>query len=487
MRPGNPNDVIHDFVLAKGGEGASSTEIAGEFLRAKASTPVVSEAVVTGMLGADARFTRHEDGNWIALAPAAEDALPLAETRFTVVEVLTGSAPRVEDCVLEIGCVAALGNTVAEPKCTLVRPVIMPSHEDLSLLDLESDELQEAPRAEDVLREVVKSAEGSILVSLHTEGLLWLMQRVLGSADAIGEVRDLSLRRVLRQLDPDRALGNRAEAMAALGLQASGHMRASARVRVTAELLRFALERAEAAGVTTDQALLDLQFAPGDDLDFSGYVFDRAFLSSLPRSPGVYLMKDADGQVLYVGKAKDLSARVGSYFRPMKGRDEKGETILQGVHSIEIEETGSELEGLLREDELIAEIRPPINTQLEVHERPALAGRRSRIVLVAPSVEPDAAELFLAAPTGPVVQIRVTRESAGLSERAVKSAFFSGSAPTGAQSHRDCEILWTWFAANRDQVNYVEVDHASGPKEVVRLVAEHLAEADPFGTKVIHT
>ncbi|MEE2681374.1 MAG: excinuclease ABC subunit UvrC [Planctomycetota bacterium] len=85
---------------------------------------------------------------------------------------------------------------------------------------------------------------------------------------------------------------------------------------------------------------------------------------SLPRVPGVYLMKDAQGKVLYVGKASSLRARVGSYFQASRPPEPKTRRMLESVHSFETIECEGEWEALLMESRLIKDIRPQFNIRL---------------------------------------------------------------------------------------------------------------------------
>jgi excinuclease ABC subunit C len=81
-----------------------------------------------------------------------------------------------------------------------------------------------------------------------------------------------------------------------------------------------------------------------------------------PRHPGVYGMVDGEGQLIYVGKAKSLRARLLSYFRP-KGRPPKAGRILRETRGIVWEYVPSEFAALLRELELIRRWRPAFNFQ----------------------------------------------------------------------------------------------------------------------------
>ncbi|MBX6342076.1 MAG: UvrB/UvrC motif-containing protein, partial [Thermomicrobiaceae bacterium] len=91
---------------------------------------------------------------------------------------------------------------------------------------------------------------------------------------------------------------------------------------------------------------------------------DRAHLATIPRAPGVYLMRDAHDRVIYVGKAKNLRARVSSYYSQPLGYTRKMDGLLESIARIETVETGSELEALLLEAQLIRRYRPQYNTQL---------------------------------------------------------------------------------------------------------------------------
>ncbi len=86
------------------------------------------------------------------------------------------------------------------------------------------------------------------------------------------------------------------------------------------------------------------------------------FFRELPRSPGVYLMRDGAGRLLYVGKAKDLRARLSSYkcARP-ENVSRKVLRMLRLAHSVEVRLCPSEAAALLEENALLRKERPPFN------------------------------------------------------------------------------------------------------------------------------
>src|SRR5206468_2243457 len=124
----------------------------------------------------------------------------------------------------------------------------------------------------------------------------------------------------------------------------------------------------------------------------SAYAFGPDDLKALPAGPGVYRFLDRRGEVIYVGKAKNLRSRVGSYFTPSARGTAKGMAILAETHALRFEPVASELEAALLEAALIAEHRPPLNRQFDVHERPAPYGPRLNLVVVLRDAAPEAPE-----------------------------------------------------------------------------------------------
>ena len=88
-----------------------------------------------------------------------------------------------------------------------------------------------------------------------------------------------------------------------------------------------------------------------------------------PRAPGVYLMRDANERVIYVGKAKNLRDRVGTYFSQPLGYTRKMDGLIESLSRIQVEVVGSELEALLLESQLIRRYQPRYNTALRSHEQ----------------------------------------------------------------------------------------------------------------------
>ncbi len=88
-------------------------------------------------------------------------------------------------------------------------------------------------------------------------------------------------------------------------------------------------------------------------------------VKSFPHRPGVYLMKDAAGRVIYVGKAKDLRARAGSYFLKAAAEDRRTAPLVQEIRDIDYLEADSEVDALLMEARLIKDIQPKFNQDLK--------------------------------------------------------------------------------------------------------------------------
>jgi len=87
-------------------------------------------------------------------------------------------------------------------------------------------------------------------------------------------------------------------------------------------------------------------------------------VDGLPGSPGVYLFKDSDGRIIYIGKARNLHDRVRSYFRD-DVKDIKTRTLAETVHAVDFILTANEKEAFLLENNLIKEHTPKYNIDLK--------------------------------------------------------------------------------------------------------------------------
>ncbi len=129
---------------------------------------------------------------------------------------------------------------------------------------------------------------------------------------------------------------------------------------------------------------------------------------SLPDEPGVYLMKNGRGRILYVGKAKKLSGRVRSYFRKGETLDIKTQKLVSSIRDVDYIVTRNELEALVLEYNLIKEYRPKYNIRLKDDKRYPyikLTNERFPRLLLVRNVEKDGSEYF-----GPYTDVKAVRK-----------------------------------------------------------------------------
>jgi predicted GIY-YIG superfamily endonuclease len=148
-----------------------------------------------------------------------------------------------------------------------------------------------------------------------------------------------------------------------------------------------------------------------------------------PPTPGVYVLMDADGQALYVGKAVHLRRRLRAHFAERRWRALKPE--MSRAAAAEWHEVGSEIEALLREAALIQTLQPPINVQVGLPDLDARDVPRALlrdVLVVQPSIEADSVELVCAAVDGRWMIQRTRRDGADLAVHARRvMTFFRGS------------------------------------------------------------
>jgi hypothetical protein len=105
------------------------------------------------------------------------------------------------------------------------------------------------------------------------------------------------------------------------------------------------------------------------DTDAAAAARDRSLAAekvrSFPQTPGVYLMKDAAGRVIYVGKAKNLRARAGSYFLKAAAEDRRTADLVREIRDIDYLEAESEVDALLLESRLVKDVQPRFNSDLK--------------------------------------------------------------------------------------------------------------------------
>ncbi len=292
---------------------------------------------------------------------------PLRDVTFCVVDLeTTGGSAQGGSMITEIGAVKVRGGEVLGEFQTLVNPhQAIPAF--IAVLTGITDSMVAAsPPIEQVLPQFLEFAQGCVLVAHNApfdvgflkhfaaeQGRPWPKFEVLDTAK-------LARRVVTRDETPNCKLGSLA---ALFHSTTTPNHRALDDARATVDVLHGLMARLGGLGVHT---LEELQ-------TFSSRVSQaqrkkRHLAEQLPHAPGVYLFRDAQSRVLYVGTSKDLRTRVRTYFTASETRSRMGEMVglAESVTGIEC---ATPLEAEVRELRLIAEHKPKYNRRSRFPER----------------------------------------------------------------------------------------------------------------------
>jgi DNA polymerase III epsilon subunit family exonuclease len=301
-------------------------------------------------------------GDAVGLARPLGSDLLLEHATYVVVDLETTGLTPSTARICEIGAVRVHGFELVQDFQTLVNPRVPIGAAVSALTGLRDAQLRRAPPAEAAVRRFIAFAGDAVLVAHNARFDLAFLdretERLTGARLASPVVDTVGL---ARRLLAGRTRAGLAPLARFFGTAATPCHRALPDAQATAEILVMLLGLAQERGAETVADLAELA-APRTRKVYA----KRSLAFGAPTSPGVYLFRDAHDQVLYVGRARDLRARLRSYFRTDRQRPAV-EGALAALERIEWRVAGSELEAALDELRLISELRPPANAR---HVRP---------------------------------------------------------------------------------------------------------------------
>ena len=289
---------------------------------------------------------------------------PLCDVTFCVIDLETTGGDRNGDLITEIGAIKVRGGECLGTFQTLVNPGKAIPPQITILTGISDTMVMPAPRIEYVLPSLLEFCRDSVIVghnvrfdvSFLNAALTRAKRPVLNNVviDTLGLAR-----RLVRDEVPDCRLGTLATRFR---LDHKPTHRALDDALATADLLHLMLERAAAFGVL---GLDDLAALP--KIGGHPQVAKLKLTNQLPRTAGVYLFHDARGEVLYVGKATNLRARVRSYF----GSDDRRKIgpMLREAQRISHVDTPDPLSAGVLELRYIQQLSPRYNRQGTTSEK----------------------------------------------------------------------------------------------------------------------
>ncbi len=348
------------------------------------------------VLQSSALFEEQEPHLW-SLNSWQQTLRPLSEVEFVILDTETTGLRPGSHRLIEVAGVRIRGGEVLGSYQSLFNPGVRIPPFIAQFTGISQEMVEHAPKTHEALPEFLRFIEEGVLVGHNVGfdiGFLSYESQLLGQSFPLDGLDTIPLARRflpgLKRFKLDHVATH-------LRIQTSNRHRAMGDVRVTSAIFLRLLELARQQGIetlgqlrrrlqlpvtwsgdiTTIATTKQLELLRSDGKVVSGTVNTRptgtlflnpAWRRDFPLKPGVYLMKDSNNQVIYVGKAKCLRDRLSSYYSQPLGYTRKMDGLLQNVKEIETRVLGSELEALLVESQLIKQLQPAYNVQLRNYE-----------------------------------------------------------------------------------------------------------------------
>jgi len=349
-------DRLVELVQTRRGP-VSATEAARELFALASAPTAIARSLLDEVVAGDARLQWRGASVGLTGAPGAGVAVEGAA--FVVFDLeTTGLSPR-GSRIVEIGA-----QRVEELACTDSFETLVDPGQPLpvaitNLTGIAPGDVRGAPREDLAVRRFLGFAGDAVLVAHNARFDMAFLDhavtRLTGRRVAAPVVDTVWLaRRLLQGRTRHFGLARLAHFF---GTSAEPCHRALPDAAATAEILIALIGLAQERGANSVADLIELSAPRARRLHAK-----RSLVAGAPRCPGTYVFRDVHGQPLYVGRARDLAARLRSYFSGERQRPAV-EAALGALASVDWRPCGSELEAALEELRLLRDLRPPANAR----------------------------------------------------------------------------------------------------------------------------
>ncbi len=310
----------------------------------------------------------------MAIAPPPLDSAPsvwpagLAERDVVIVDLKTTGGSPAHDRIIEIAALRIRDGRVRARWHTLVNPETPVPPFITGLTSISTGVVAHAPLFADVADRFLEFVGNGIVTAHNASFDLGFLRREFGRLDhSFAPAATLCTLKLSRRLLPELPSHALDALVRALDLPARRAHRALPDALAAADLLIRLIEHAQRQGFQDWDAVSRLVAGPKRARGAAKY--EKGRVRELPTGPGVYLLKDNDENVLYVGKSVNVRTRVQTHLRGKAEGQPRLRRNLRRIANVQAISTESEIEALVLEAQLIKRYLPVANSQLkeEIH------------------------------------------------------------------------------------------------------------------------
>ncbi len=275
---------------------------------------------------------------------------------YSVIDIETTGAYKNGAKITEIAILNFDGVEVVDEFSTLVNPEQHIPWHITKLTGITNEMVAGAPKFYEIAKKIVQMTEGNTFIAHNVFFDFNFIKHEFSELGFSFQRDKLCSVRLARQFLPGHKSYSLGKICQDLGIQIKGRHRAKGDALATIELLKKIIEK-------KPNALESKRLEEKGKINLPTYI-ERSTYEKLPHLPGVYYFYNRGGELIYIGKSKDIKKRVGSHFR-VDIKRKKDVDLKKQIAHIDYQLTGNELAALLLECHEIKSLRPRFNHSLK--------------------------------------------------------------------------------------------------------------------------